>query len=79
MENGEDFNDHYSYLEILNATPYNYYMAHRSSFQLHLQVSNRGSALYTNCPSTSTAAAQNEIAASQDYEKLKEGVRFQRY
>ena len=35
-ENGEDFEDHYSYLEMLNATPYNYCMARRSLFQLHL-------------------------------------------
>ena len=58
MENGKDFNDHYSCLEMLNATPYNYYRARRSLFQLHFKyISNRGSALFSNCPSTTSSTA----------------------
>ena len=62
MENGEDFNDHN--LEMLNATPYNYYGSEIFVPGAPSSTSNRGSTLYSNCPSTSTAADQNEIATS---------------
>ena len=64
MENGEDLNDHYSYLEIWNATPYNYYGSQIFVPAAPSSTSNRVSALYSNCPSTSSAADENEIAVS---------------
>ena len=60
-ENGEN-KDHYSYLEMLNATPYNFYGSEIFVPVAPSSTSNNGSILYSNCPSTSTAADQSEIA-----------------
>ena len=64
MEDGEDSNDHYCNVEMLNASPYNYYGSQIFVPVSPSSISDRGVTLYSNFPSTSTAADRNEIAAS---------------
>ena len=72
MENDQDFNGHFSFLEVLNATRYNLYGSQIFVSVAPPDESNHGSAEYSSRPSWGTTADKNENAACQEYSRPNE-------
>lgn len=62
-------NNHYSSLERLNATPYNFYGSQIFVLVAPSRTSNCGLAQYSNRFSTTTATDQNKNVASQEHSR----------